>query len=276
MIRTIPWRGALVATAVAASGATYAQLPTGVDITLEHDAGNQQLLVKLRANDYSFDQLLSSCVFTVRWPDSSPATLGLGSSAWCPAPSVAFPVAPSSTQTPGTGYKYRTWTSVGLTLLGDLFDDGGCEQSLPADEWVTVYQIPISNDPGGTSFEIADDQWTSDNNRSYFISLAGISMTPPGVIITGPTAAGVPSPSVTPTLTLHPNPASDLVLAQFPSDKPTNLNGSITDTAGRIVLTLSNLKPGSPIDVSGLPSGAYHMTLSAVDRSLGAPLIIAR
>lgn len=55
----------------------------------------------------------------------------------------------------GNGYRYRTYNAIGFTMLGDLVDDGGCEQSLLAGTWIQVYSIPINSDPGGSVFEIA-------------------------------------------------------------------------------------------------------------------------
>ncbi|MFZ1694918.1 MAG: T9SS type A sorting domain-containing protein [Flavobacteriales bacterium] len=249
-----------------------AQLPSSVDISLEHDAGNQALLVSLRANDNPFDGVVS-LVFTIRWPESSAATLGIGSSPWCPAPSVAFPVAPTSMVTPGTGYKYRTWTVVGLALLGAIEDDGGCEQSLLADEWTVVYSIPINNDPGGTAFEVSEDAWTEDNNRSYFISGAGVNVT--GAVISGSTESTVIEASGGSTLVLQPNPAANDLMVSG-----SGMNGAwrteVLDAAGRVALGASGAQWPIRLDVSTLPNGAYTLVVSGSQSIHTTPLLIAR
>ncbi|MEZ4756819.1 MAG: T9SS type A sorting domain-containing protein [Flavobacteriales bacterium] len=155
-----------------AGGAVRAQLPTSVDIDLVPGPNANQMDVRLRANGNSFDQVISNLVFTVRWPDTSPATVGLGSSPWCTS-NQAFPLGPSAQVTPGNGFKYRTYTAVGNAQLGWLIDDGGCETSLPADTWVTVWRLSVSNNTGCTEFNIVNDTYTNANNRNFFISLNG-------------------------------------------------------------------------------------------------------
>ena len=167
--------GALFA-AVLSPFAAQAQLPV-VDIDLVPGPTANQLDVRLRANGASFDEIISNLVFTVRWPDSSPATLSLGSSPWCTS-NQAFPLGPSAQQTPGNGFKYRTWTTVGQAQIGDLIDDGGCEESLPANTWVTVWRINVSNNTGCTAFNIVNDTWTLANNRNFFVSLNGQQVPP--------------------------------------------------------------------------------------------------
>ncbi|HRH39384.1 MAG TPA: hypothetical protein PK760_13620, partial [Flavobacteriales bacterium] len=118
-------------------------------------------------------------MFTVRYVDTSPATLGVGSSVWCPAPTVAFQPSPSALVTTG-GFKYRTYTSVGTAQIGDIQDNGGCGDAgaiLPADTWTTVFTINVSNNTGCTAFQITNDSYTAANNRNYFCSLGGTGLT---------------------------------------------------------------------------------------------------
>ncbi|MBK9512827.1 MAG: hypothetical protein IPO05_04190 [Flavobacteriales bacterium] len=153
-----------------APSATLAQ-PTTVDIDLVQGPTANQLDVRLRANGASFTEVISNLVFTVRWPSTSPATLSIGSSPWC-ASNQAFPLGPSAQVTNGS-FKYRTYTSVGNAQIGWLIDDGGCEQSLPADTWVTVFRINVNNNTGCTPFNITNDAFTLADNRDFFISLNG-------------------------------------------------------------------------------------------------------
>ncbi|MBK6342674.1 MAG: T9SS type A sorting domain-containing protein [Flavobacteriales bacterium] len=250
-----------------------AQLPTNVDISLDHDPANQLLRVRFRANDLSFNELLSSVVFTIRWSESSTATLGFGASPWCPSPSVAFPVTPSSVQTPGNGYKYRTWTSIALVALGDLIDDGGCEQSLPADEWVIVHEIPISNDPGGTAFEIAADQWTLDNNRAYFVSLNGVDAT--GSIFNSSTGFSYPE-SATTGFTIQPNPANQFITLSLPERTAGLWQAEVFDAAGRSTMLSNGQHWPAVIDVKSLKPGVYSATISVSGSLRTERFIIAR
>jgi hypothetical protein len=252
-------RTAWLAGAAFLLGSASAQLPTSVDISLDHDPGNQVLRVRLRANDSSFNELLSSVVFTIRWSEASTAALGFGASPWCPSPSVAFPVTPSSMQMPGNGYKYRSWTSIALVAISDLIDDGGCEQSLPADEWVIVHEIPVSNDPGGTAFEIAADQWTLDNNRAYFISLNGVDAT--GSIFTSSTGSSVPEAAAM-GFTIQPNPANQFITLSYPEGTSGLWQAEVFDAAGRSAMLTNGQQWPAVIDVNGLNPGAYSATLS--------------
>ncbi|MBK8228157.1 MAG: T9SS type A sorting domain-containing protein [Flavobacteriales bacterium] len=265
-------RSAWLAAAAIFLGPASAQLPTSVDISLDHDPGNQMLHVRFRANDFSFNELLSSVVFTIRWPESSTATLGFGASPWCPSPSVAFPVTPSSMQTPGNGYKYRTWTSIALVAIGDLIDDGGCEQSLPADEWEIVYDIPISNDPGGTAFEIAADQWTLDNNRAYFVSLNGVDAT--GAIFSTSTGSAIPEAAT--GFTIQPNPANQFIALSSPEGTSGLWQAEVFDAAGRSAMLANGQHWPAVIDVKSLMPGSYSAVLSVNGSLRTERFIIAR
>lgn len=251
-----------------------AQLPTSVDIGLQHDAGNQLLRVSLRANDLAFSSLLSNLVFTVRWQESSAATLAFGSGAWCPPPSVSFPMSASAAVTPGNGYHYRTWTAIGLASLGDLVDDGGCEQSLPADAWVEVYAIPVNNDPGGTIFEIADDAYANDNNRGYFVSLEGIDRT--GGIFSFSTEVMEAAPAQAMDVILQPNPANAFTTLVCSDATSSAAWIEVIASDGRTVMSLSAWRSGTTLDISALETGAYRVRISDGTRIQVQPLIVAR
>lgn len=252
-----------------------AQLPTSVDIRLEHDQQANQLKVSLRSNDAPFGEVLSNLLFTVRWPESSAATLGPGSSAWCPPPNSAFLCTPTAAIAPGNGYRYRTWNSIGLAQLSATVDDGGCEQNLPADEWVQVFTINVSNDPGTTVFEIANDQYASENNRLFYLSLNGQDLT--GSIFTLSTglAAGHAEPAAD-ALVISPNPASDRVVINLPGHVRSPWVATVLDASGRAVLQLSGTENTGQMDISRLQSGRYLLQLGAGDWSGKAPFIVTR
>jgi len=249
-----------------------AQLPTSVDISMQHDVANQMLRINLRANDLAFSSLLSNLVFTVRWPESSTATLAFGSSAWCPLPSVALPMAGSAALAPGNGYRYRTWTSIGLATLGAIEDEGGCSQSLPADEWVEVYAIPINNEPGGTVYDIADDDYVNDNNRAYFISLEGVDRT--GDIFTFSTEAAGGDDVQAPSLLLQPNPADASVTLSGPGAVNGSVRVRVIASDGRMMIDQNAARFPFTFDVSGLAGGVYNVIVEGGESVRTVPLII--
>ncbi|MCB9184047.1 MAG: T9SS type A sorting domain-containing protein [Flavobacteriales bacterium] len=132
--------------------------------------------MRLKANGSAFNEVISGLSFTIRWVDTSPATLGIVTSTWCPAPSAAFSLSPSAMVTPGNGFKYRTYQSFGTEQIGFIQDNGGCGdgQTLPADTWVTVGTINVSNNTGCTEFQIVNDGFTAANNRNFFAALNGV------------------------------------------------------------------------------------------------------
>ena len=150
-------RRTMVVVAIAFSIGAYAQLPTSVEVDLVAGASANQLDVRLRANTNSFDQTISNIIFTVRWVDTSLATLGgVGTSAWCPSPTSAFQPSATAMITTG-GFKYRTYSYVATQQIGAIQDDGGCGAagaSLPANTWTTVFTITVSNNTGCTAFNI--------------------------------------------------------------------------------------------------------------------------
>ena len=249
-----------------------AQLPF-VDLLVEHDDANAQLHVFLRANDYDFGELVSSISFSVRWPESSPATLGFGSSAWCPYPNSAFQPSPGSTSSPGNGFKYKNWTFFGLgTYISAITDDGGCDNTLLADTWIEVATIPVSNDPGATAFDVATDQYAIDNNLLYYISLNGVDRT--GGVFSGTTSVAEVA-SAPPELTIAPNPSST-------SLSITTIDGSsidvveLLDASGRVALRERGGQSPLMLDVRSLEAGAYQLVARGAVRSWAQTVVIAR
>lgn len=249
-----------------------AQLPY-VDLLIEHDDANAQLHVFLRANDYDFGELISSISFTIRWPEASPATLGFGSSAWCPYPNSAFQPSPGSTSIPSNGYKYKNWTFFGLgTYISAITDDGGCDNTLLANTWIEVATIPVSNDPGATAFDVATDQYAIDNNLLYYISLNGVDRT--GGVFSGTTAiepvALVPSP-----LNIAPNPSSTTATVTF-TDGSAIGSLDLLDASGRLVLRERGGQSALILDLHALDAGIYQLIARSGDRSCTQALMISR
>ena len=162
-----------------------------------------------------------------------------------------------------------------MALLSAIADDGGCEQTLPADDWVQVLTINVSIDPGATVFEIADDQYANENNRGYYLSLNGQDLT--GSIFTFSTglAAGPAEPAAD-ALVISPNPASDRVMINLPGHVRSPWVAMVLDASGRAVLQLSGTAKAGQMDISRLQSGRYLLQLDAGDWSGKAPLIVTR
>lgn len=259
-------RTALVAFAVCTFSAARAQpLPTTVDICMLQDVGAGVLRVSLRSNDQPFGAVLSSLVFTIRWPESSSATLGVGTSAWC-APSQAFQPGPTATVTPGNGFKYKSWTTFGTATLNSLVDDGGCGQTLLADTWTEVLVIPVNNG-AGTVFQLTNDAYTAqpDVNRNFFISLNGVEENTLGDPLAGTicsTSTNINAQSVhNGGLGIQPNPASNTIKVTAPEGAFERL--TITDATGRLVVEVrwNALSMGQDLDVASLAAGTYSVQL---------------
>lgn len=248
----------------------FAQFPL-VDISLEHDQANDQLKISLRANDFDFGDIVSNMVFTVRWPDSSPATLGFGSSDWCPSPTTALPLAPSAMVTPGNGFKYRTWNAIGLAALSEIQDNGGCGQTLLSDTWTHVFTIAVNNDPGGTVFTIAEDQYAVDNNRTFYVSLNGQPST--GGVYTFSTQVEPVARPGQRVLSIRPNPTTGLLILDSGPDAPVIMEAEVLDSSGRVVKRWGAL-PSRTLDLRGLQVGAYRVRVLAGDEVFVEPFVI--
>ncbi|MBK9175650.1 MAG: T9SS type A sorting domain-containing protein [Flavobacteriales bacterium] len=249
----------------------FAQFPL-VDVSLEHDQANDQLKISLRANDFDFGDIVSNMVFTVRWLESSPATLGFGTSEWCPSPTTALPLAPSAMVTPGNGFKYRTWNAIGLAALSEIQDNGGCGQTLLADTWTQVFTIAVNNDLGGTVFTIAEDQYAIDNNRTFYVSLNGQPST--GSVYTFSTMVAPIAPQSHHVLSLWPNPSTGLVMVDWSAHAPAIMGLEVLDATGRVVRRWGAIPPPRTLDLQGIGAGAYYVRAIAGEEVFQAPLVL--
>ena len=262
----------LVLVALFIPSRSLAQLPEGVDLLLEHDEANAQLHVFLRANTYEYVSIVSSLSLTVRWPVASAATLGFGSSAWCPYPNAAFQPSPASMVTPGNGYNYRNWTYFGLsTMISDLIDDGGCENTLLADTWTEAFTIPVNNDLGGTVFDVATDQYAVDNNLLYFVSLQGVDLT--GDVYSGTTLVQPPA-QVENGFTLYPDPATTTTTITLNDASLTAWQYVMIDASGRTVRNGRGTAVTETIDLTTVANGVYQMNVRAGDRQWTRALVV--
>ncbi len=268
-------------------GTASAQLPTSVDIDLVPGTTVNTLDVRLRANGSSFNLVVSNLVFTVRWSTAAPQTLGLGTSAWCPATTLAFPLGAATGTVSSGGFDYQTYSMVATQQIGQPQLNGGCGpngQSLPADTWVTVFTIPVSASTTCTTFQIVTNEtYTNANNANFFVSLGGTART--GVI--EPTAACVSSASCGTTI---PTATSNSPLCQGAT-----LNLSATAANGGNTMTYywvgpngftSTLQNPTITNVTPAMSGVYtvtaainggcqnfsrNVTVTVVDATVGGP-----
>jgi hypothetical protein len=151
------------------SGApTTAQVPSSVDIDLSANTTNDSLIVRVRANDSSFDELLTALTFTIRC--SATATGNYGS--FTVPCSVAMPFSEQALVTSGS-YKYKTYNAFSTALITDICPS----RTWPAGQWISIMWVKMNGVPACTEYAIVNDTWTSANNRDFFISLNGLERT---------------------------------------------------------------------------------------------------
>ncbi len=171
------WKGLILglSSTLLGIGSAMAQNPTSVDIDLVQNSNLSRLEVRVRANGQMFGDVMSALTFTVRSSASAPDSL-----ASRVVSCIGSPFTPVATVVTG-GFKYRTYNG----FSSDLLSDDGCPW--PADTWVTIGTILVTNVTGCKTFQIVNDAYTAGNNRNYFVSLGGINKT--GVI--EPTAVDI-------------------------------------------------------------------------------------
>ncbi len=99
--------------------------------------------------------------------------------------------------------------------------------------------------------------------------------------VSGITAAGRPLDARDPSLSLSPNPTRDRVLLRWLTTSPDASRPAfallrIHDRSGRLVRQSPVTGPRSALDLSGLPPGAYFLSLSAPQAPAPQKLIISR
>ncbi len=165
----------LLVSTMFAAGSAWAQpdvIPSAVDARLVQGASSDQLLVQIKMqSNTGFGGLLSALTVTVKYDAASGQSLGQPVS-FCPTWS-AFTGTPVVTN---GGFNYRTYNGFGSNRIGDPPGNGGCGTTIAANTWFTVGTIPVQGN-GCTSFEIGHDAFTSQANRSYYISMNGWDVT---------------------------------------------------------------------------------------------------
>lgn len=231
---------------------TVAQDEPLMDIRLA-DAGSGVLEVRLRP-DGPFDGVLSSCSFTIRWPQSSGASLSFITPVLPLYPYCAM--AKSDVEQDHGIYRYQIFAGLGLTNMGD---NG---YSMAAAEEVVLFSIQA---PSGVVYEIANDDFTSqpEVNGNYFVSLNGIPRT--GVIYSITTNTVEPSAAITEPV-IAPNPTNGPLTITLPETMTGEALIEVTDATGRIVrntVRAVNGKAARTMDLTGLPAGVYTVKVNA-------------
>lgn len=232
-----------------AIGGLRAQLPT-VDITLVQTVEGP-VEVRIRP-DGTFDGLLSSIVFTVRWADGQ---ANLGTVQQFSPVNFYCGVTKSGPEQVSNGFRYQVFAGFGFVPLSEV------PTAWTAGEEVVLCRINVIN--GASAFSIVNDDWTNDinNNGNYFISLNGQDRT--GDIYTISTTLPEESPSLEGPA-IAPNPADRLLTITLPDEHDGLVELRVVDAAGRTVKQEQMLfQGGAPatLDVSSLPAGAYMLHL---------------
>lgn len=247
----------VLAFALFAIGGLRAQLPT-VDITLVQTLEGP-VEVRIRP-DEPFDGLLSSIVFTVRWPDGQ---AGLGAVVQTLPVLQYCSVSPSGSMQVANGFRYQVFAGFGFLPLSSV------PTAWSAGQEVVLCRINVVNGPG--SFSIVNDNWTSDvnNNGNYFISLNGQDRT--GEIYTISTTLSPEAPSADGP-SIAPNPSDRLLTITMPEVQDRSVELRVVDAAGRSVMRQQLLFQGGAqamLDISSLPAGPYVLhLLSGSDSSM--------
>jgi len=126
------------------SNTAHAQLPSSVDIGL-YEVTPGMLEVRTTANGASFNEVVSSIVFTIRWETASMASLGtvnqiIGGD-FCPLVTTNVAVNPAGVLTDG-GFNYQNYTVIGTQQLQGCGAPPG--YSWPMGTEVVLAQIPYS------------------------------------------------------------------------------------------------------------------------------------
>ncbi|MFT3886063.1 MAG: hypothetical protein QM724_11735 [Flavobacteriales bacterium] len=152
--------------------AAFAQNPTSIDIDLAAGSAANTLDVKVRANGQAFSDVVSSLTFTLRWPASSPATLGTATQ-YCPGGYFLAPSGQVSSTVGGVAYNYMTYSAFGNARIALACSD----QNWAAGTWRTVLTIPVDGITACTAFNIVNDAYATANNRKFFVALNGFDKT---------------------------------------------------------------------------------------------------
>ncbi len=235
------------------------------DITLVN-SGMGYLEVRIRPSG-DFDGFFAASVFTIRWNDSN---ISLGDVLTEVSPQIHY-ISESMSGVDGS-YQYQIYAGFGnvpISNTGGMWTGG---------QEILLCTIPIPTN-GGTIFEISDDDWTSDNNGSYFISFNGVAVgggETGGIIYSITTSIDENIDLI--SIGISPNPTFDITWVEIFGQSGDPFNMSLIDATGRVVwfgnIVYENSK--TPIDFSGLDEGIYLLKVESGNRIYYDHIMIMR
>jgi hypothetical protein len=237
-----------------------AQLPS-VDITMVPLADGR-LEVRLRP-DGNFTGIFSALVFTIRYPESSIATLGEFQTMGGNQFSGLFPELSGDVQYAG-GYAYATYAGLGFATTNPSWSAGE----------MVFGHFPVINGPG--AFSLINDGWTATHNADYYVSLGGTER-PDGVIYE--TTTEVPEHrNSTEAFIFQAAPGSNTGSLTVESLGAGILNLQLIDANGRIVQQWRKaISPGSnrfTLEATDVATGTYRLRSTVDDKVHGTTWFI--
>ena len=224
-----------------------------MDITLTPGLNND-LEVRIRP-DIDFDGLVAGMVFTVRWSNTTGASLG--SEIQDATALDVCNVSKSGPEQVVGDYRYQVYVAFSLTPLTEI------SFVLLGGQEYTLCKLPILN--ATDAFVMVNDDWTAVNNADYFISLNGADGT--GIIYDQSTGAQEGSSlSTEQSVSVWPDPVTDQAVVSFEPSRSSATDLYLFDAAGRVVWSKrSSGSASETIDMMGLAPGAYLLRLTADD-----------
>lgn len=143
----------------------------------------------------------------------------------------------------------------------------------------TEHEVSFSNptQKAWNSYKIPMSDFTGLKSTSHLSQLI-FSGTPTGSgvlyidnVYFSKTAAAVSQASVKPVVTLYPNPSNKTVTLNCETMMDEIV---IYSASGTLVKTLHNVKPNESIDISGLATGIYHISIKTIAAVSGVQLVV--
>ncbi|MBK6754050.1 MAG: hypothetical protein IPG69_10745 [Flavobacteriales bacterium] len=142
-----------------------------VDIGLFPSSTPNTLEVRVRP-DASFNLVVSEVTFTIRWENSSGASLNTAALAqFCQG---GFSIAPSGDgQVVNGSFRYYTFSGFGFAQIASACPG----QAWAANTERVIMTIPVTGATGCANFTIGNDAYTTANNKNFYMSLNGLERT---------------------------------------------------------------------------------------------------
>lgn len=246
-LKYVPMRSLFALLLCASAGLVQAQLPL-VDITVA-PGQNNDLVVKVRP-DLGFDGFFAGSVFTIRWDASTDAHLGSVQN-FAPM-NQAHIVSKSGGEVDDNGFRYQVFAGFGTSTLSDI------PWAWVADEEIVLCHVLVNGGP--TEFSIAADNWASENNGEFYVSLNGSDET--GIIYETPTAV-VQNGAVREAFTVLPNPTLDATTIHVEGATGTTFDLELLNAAGQLVWSEHAVNASGTyrrtLDMSGYDHGVYML-----------------